>query len=208
MALTDSAPANSPARLGCGRNIEDVWATIDEPPDEHEANCPDCTAARSDLADLNAATREMITADAEDPKLRTDPAALEEIIAAARSEIRRGRKIPLRRSPEDQAIGQLAISELSVITLIRRVSDDVGEVEARQCRIHPESTESDATETGSDVTETATTIIVDLVVTVAAGQPIGSLINDLRTKIITAVEAKIGFDVRAVNVTVEDLHDD
>ncbi len=201
MALTDSTFASPPARLGCGRIIEDVWATIDDPPDEHEENCPDCTAARSDLADLNAATREMITADAEDPKLRTDPAALEEIIAAARAEIRRGRKIPLRRSPEDQAKGQLAISELSVIALIRRVCDDIREVEARQCRIHLESTES-------DVTETATQISVDLVVTVAADQPIGSLTNDLRAKIIAAVDLKIGLDVRAVNVTVEDLHDD
>lgn len=210
MALSDPTPVDESTRLGCGRDIDDVWANIDHPPDDHEVNCPDCQDARANLADLNAAAREMLAGDIADPQLHTDPDVLDNIISIARTEIRRGRSIPFRQPRADGPIGELAVSEQAVATVIRRASDLVVGVEARRCRIDFESIppiDAARHDPSLDPASNATAISIALSITVTGGQPIPPLIERLRERVSESVAAVIGLRVNAIDVTVEDLHD-
>lgn len=55
MALANSRTT----QLGCGRDIDEVWANADSLPDAHELTWPDCQAARASLRELNAATYDL-----------------------------------------------------------------------------------------------------------------------------------------------------
>lgn len=97
MAVT---PATSPARttrLGCGRDVDEVWQTVDQPPNEHERRCPSCKRARVELAELAAATHDLSAADQQDDNLRISDQMLSTVLAIVRTEVRRGRTIPLQR---------------------------------------------------------------------------------------------------------------
>lgn len=211
MAVTTSGDQDS-TKLGCGRDLDDVWANIDRPADRHEASCSDCQAARSNLSDLHSATQQMISADAADPELRTDPAVLDNIIAVARSEVRRGAKIPLRRPTEGQQPGELTISEQTVAAVIRRVADTTPEIEARRCHVKeigmttPSAQQSEADHKPSPTPgDPATQIRVQLSLAVVPGVQIAPVVNALRNEIIAAVTDEIGVEVTVVDVTVEDL---
>lgn len=210
MALSDPTPVDEPTRLGCGRDIDDVWANIDHPPDDHEADCPDCQDARANLADLNTAAREMLAGDVADPQLHTDPDVLDNIITIARTQIRRGRAIPFREPHAEDATGELAVSEQAVATVVRRASDLVVGVEARRCRIDVESstpTDAQRLPLSPDRAPVPTAISIALSITVTGGQPILPLIERLRERVTEAVATMIGLRVKAIDVTVEDLHD-
>lgn len=216
MAVTISGDQDS-TKLGCGRDLDNVWANIDRPADQHETDCSDCQAARSNLSDLHTATQQMISADVADPELRTDPAVLDNIIAVARSEVRRGAKIPLRRPAEGQPAGELTISEQTVAAVIRRVADTTPEVEARRCYVEEvgmaasSAERSSAEQLAADQEPaptpggTATRIRVRLSLAVAPHVQIAEVVNALRNKIIAAVTDEIGVEVSVVDVIVEDL---
>lgn len=207
MAVTTSA--SDTTKLGCGRDVDDVWDNIDHPPSLHEAGCPDCQAARADLAALNTATQQMVMTDAADPTLRVDPDVLDNIVAIARSEVRRGNKIPLRRPVSGQLAGELTISEQTIATLVRRVSDQIPEIEARRCHVRPAPIDARSLEADPSASVPAgpTQVTIDLSLTVLSGVQIGELVNTLRNRIILAVAAEIGVEVTRVDITVDDLHD-
>lgn len=207
MALSDPTPVDGSTQLGCGREIDDVWANIDHPPDDHEADCPDCQAARANLADLNTAAREMLAGDVADPQLHTDPDVLDNIVAIARAQIRRGRAIPFRQPKAGAPNGELAVSEQAVATVVRRASDLVAGVEARRCRIDIESSTPADADSGPDPAPGPTAISIALSVTVSGGQPILPMIEQLRERVTETVATVIGLQVKAIDVTVEDLHD-
>lgn len=96
-SLAPSTAAISGTRLGCGRDVDDVWDHIEQPPSAHERTCPYCTQARADLAGLAAATREMTAADRTDPSLHVSDRMMADVLAIVRTEVRRGRTIPLQR---------------------------------------------------------------------------------------------------------------
>lgn len=97
MAVTPAISASQATRLGCGRDVDDVWGTIDRPPDAHEQSCPYCTQARAELAVLAAATNDLRASDQQDQKLRVPNHILTNVLAIVRTEVRRGRPIPLQR---------------------------------------------------------------------------------------------------------------
>ncbi len=209
MALTNGG------RLGCGREVENVWAHIDNAPDEHEATCPDCQAARADLAGLASATTAMVDADRDDARLVNQPSALAAIVAIARTEVRRGRTLPLTRPPAQPSnlpsnlpaaseTGELTISEQAAASIIREASDGLADVEARRCRVSVVDGESRsaATEAGGP-----TTFAVELSLTVGRTVRIPRLATQLRSAITTAIDDRIGVGVASIAIHVEDLHD-
>ena len=94
--------------------------------------------------------------------------------------------------------------------MIRRASDLVVGVEARRCRIDIASTtptDADRLDPSLDPAPNPTAISIALSITVTGGQPIIPLIERLRERVTEAVAAVIGLRVKAIDVTVEDLHD-
>ena len=208
MAVTDptpTSPANNPSRLGCGRNIDDLWDTVDQPSNAHEQTCPDCQAARASLTDLATATQQLAEADRADPTLRTSPDVLGHILSIARAEVRRGRRIPLEQRAAGPALVELTVSEQTIAAVIRRTSDDIDGLEARRCRVTLSEPEppSDAGPMGAPAE-----ITVDLRVSVAATAPIPDVTRRLRTEVRDAIEQQVGILTTTINITVEDVHDE
>lgn len=200
MALTDSG------RLGCGREIDDVWANIQHEPNEHESTCSDCQAARENLAGLATATTQLVDTDENDSRLVNRPGAVAAIMAIARAEVRRGRTLPLLRPSADDSgnSGELTVSEQAVVSIIRETSDGFDDVEGRRCRVRVADDESDQTPGDADH---PLSLVVELSLTVAATVPIPPLVTELRRRITDAVERRVGVRVASIAIHVEDLHD-
>ncbi len=224
---TPSLPAT---RLGCGRDVDDVWDNISQPPTEHEQACPYCTQARAELATLAAAAHDLTAADQQDESLRVPDKKLANVLAIVRTEVRRGRTIALQRqvsavraSPADQDTAvdmpTLTVSELVIATVVRETCDRNPDVEVRRVSIDA-SASSGTTPTGtarnSEVEQEAESkagdvepadIRMDLQATVSRTASIPALITGLRTAIQAAVTAQIGVTVSRIDVDVQDLLD-
>ena len=194
------ALAKSTTRLGCGREIDDVWANADAPPNAHERECPDCRAARASLAELNTATRELRSSDREDPNLRLSADLVSKITSIARAEVRRGRRIPLRRTQSGTDEADLTVSEQAIATVIRHTCDQLPDIEARRCSVE---VVDDAAGPDPD----AVAIRAHLRISVAASTASPGRIETLRQEIIAAVEDQVGVTAQIVDIDVEDVHD-
>ncbi|MEO8829118.1 hypothetical protein [Lapillicoccus sp.] len=200
-------------RLGCGRDVDDVWVRIDQPPNEHEQSCPFCTQARADLVELSTATQEMTAADRQDPALRVPAQRLSDILTIVRTEVRRGRTIPLQRRADVEKgwVADLAVSEQVVATVVRETCDRNPDVEVRRVSIDaaapvPHDPDHPHTGSGSTALEPAE-VVMDLQVTVSNTSQIPDLLDTLRADLTAAVAAQIGVSVSRINVHVQDLHD-
>lgn len=194
------ALANSTTRLGCGRDIDEVWAHADAPPDAHELECPDCQAARASLTDLNAATRDLRSRDQDDPNLHLSADLLSKITSIARAEVRRGRRIPLRRGPTETEEAELTVSEQAIATVIRHACDQSPDIEARRCQV-------EITDDAAGLDPDGVAIRVRLRISVAASTASPGRIEALRQEIIAAVHDSVGVTARIVDIDVEDVHD-
>ena len=199
-------------RLGCGRSIDRVWATIDRPPTAHEEECEQCQTARTQLQGLSEATRSLRDSDLHNPALRPRPGIKNAIMGVARAEVRRGSRILLRSSDN----GITEISEQALSTLIRFAAAAVPGVHSRRCRIEirsaaasPDSEDHEDYPSGTtaDVTDTGPRLIVNLRVAAAPGIVIPLVAEALRHEIRTAIPAGVGIGAGTVNITVEDLYD-
>ncbi len=126
---------DSTTRLGCGRDIDDVWASIDQPPSPHERTCPFCQQARASLSRLARVIDAQRRADAASPDQQPGPQVLTRVMEIARAEIRRGRRLPLDEPADDGAVSDLSVSEQTVAAVVRRAGDTVPGVEVRRCRV-------------------------------------------------------------------------
>lgn len=199
MAVTGTS-----TQLGCGRSIDLIWDHLDQEPDAHEATCPFCRAARTDLADLADATHRLRHDDSHDPHLQAGAEVVDRILTIARSEVRRGRRLPLLKPTADQTTS-LTISEQAVTTVIRRVGDATGNVQIRRCTVR---LNNDDTMTGSlSVSPSASIVDITLRVSVSVTTVIPQVLNDLRVAITTAVDHQVGITVRSIDAIVEDLFD-
>lgn len=194
------ALANSTTRLGCGREIDDVWANADAPPNAHEMECPDCRAARASLAELNTATRELRSSDREDPNLRLSADLVSKITSIARAEVRRGRRIPLRRTQSGTDEADLTVSEQAIATVIRHTCDQLPDIEARRCSV-------EVVDDAAGPDPAAVAIRAHLRISVAAATASPGRIETLRQEIIAAVEDQVGVTAQIVDIDVEDVHD-
>ena len=196
-------------RLGCGRSIDSIWATIDRPPTAHEEQCEHCQTARTRLERLSEATRELRESDLHDPALKPGPGIKDAIMDVARAEVRRGSRILLRSAGN----GTTEISEQALSSLIRVAAAAIPGVHSRRCRIelrsataslagedHPSGTTGTATSAGPR-------LIVNLWVAAAQGIVIPRTMEALRQEISNALPAGVGIGAGIVNITVEDLYD-
>ena len=202
-------------RLGCGRDVDDVWEHIDRPPDVHEETCPYCTTARADLAELSAATSRLAAADREDSTLRVPDGMLSDVLAIVRTQVRRGRTIPLQRRVPAGPDGagdpesELTVSEQLIATVVREVCDLNPDVEVRRVGIdatEPHAPVEPPTGGGKGELEPAD-VSIDLQVTVRPHIAIPGLLDDLRREIQSAVVTRIGITVSRIDITVMDLID-
>lgn len=69
------------ARLGCGREIDELWRTLGRPAKSHERSCPSCTEARAAMAPLAEATARMRAEETSEPELEPDPQVLTRVMA-------------------------------------------------------------------------------------------------------------------------------
>ena len=216
----------SSTQLGCGRDIDQVWDHLDQAPDAHELTCPYCRAARTYLAGLASATQAMRDDDATNPDLEPGPGVLDRILAVARAEVRRGRRLPLDQ-PRADVTSPNTVSEQAVTAVVRRVGDRTRQVQIRRCALtlaNPASERPGVTTTSASSTRAPSrprllrtpgealgagpaTVAVSLKVSVAADLAIVDATNQLRTAINEAIEAEVGMRVVSVDITVEDVHD-
>lgn len=184
-------------RLGCGRDIDDVWSHADAPPTTHELSCADCQAARRSLTQLNDATEHLKTQDRDDPDLHLASDIVDKVTAIARSEVRRGARIPLERSEDSTT--ELSISEQAIATVIRHTSDLIPGIETRSValRLHEED--------GPEISSVK--IAVRLRVTVSATSSIIDQVALLRARLMGAIQVEVGLDTTRIDVLVEDLSD-
>ncbi len=196
-------------RLGCGRSIDGIWATIDRPPTAHEEQCEQCQTARTRLQRLSKATRLLRESDLHNPTLKPRPGIKNAIMDVARAKVRRGSRILLRSADN----GTTEISEQALSSLIRSAAAAIPGVHSRRCRIeirsataslagedHPSGTTGTATNAGPR-------LIINLRVAAAPGIVIPRTVEALRHEISNAIPASVGISAGTVNITVEDLYD-
>ncbi|MGY4541290.1 hypothetical protein ACVWY0_001199 [Arthrobacter sp. UYNi723] len=193
MAIDETIP-----RLGCGRGIDEVWASINQPPTAHENGCVQCRTARASLAKLAEATGTLRDNDAEDPSLQPHHGVKDAIMNLARAEVRRGSRLPVFRAEQ----GGITISEQAITSVIWSGADALPGVRARRCRVHP------APGTADDPRSDGTAdIAVNLRIAVASGTDIPGTAELLRQRIISMITEHVGLNAGAVNITVEDFYD-
>lgn len=203
MALEDTP------RLGCGRSIDRIWATIDRPPTAHEEHCEQCQTARTRLQRLGEATRSLCESDLHDPALKPRPGIENAIMDVARAEVRRGSRILLRSANN----GTTEISEQALSSLIRVAAAAIPGVHSRRCHIEIRSAtaslagEDHPSGTAGTATTAGPRLIVNLRVAAAPGIVIPRTMEALRREISNALPAGVGIGARTVNITVEDLYD-
>jgi hypothetical protein len=208
-------------RLGCGQDVDDVWGHVDQPPNEHERACPYCAKARADLAELSAATRELVVADREDPTLRVPDGMLADVLTIVRTEVRRGRTVPLQRSAPRRPAGaattedtidsvdlasKLTVSEQVIAMVVREVCDQNPDVEVRRVSIEATPTPVAPVDAGHGGLEPAD-LSIDLQATVRTNVAIPAVLSGLRRVIQSEVSRQIGITVSCINIDVVDLFD-
>lgn len=196
-------------RLGCGRSIDRIWASSDQPPTAHEQQCEQCQTARARLKGLNEATRSLRESDLRNPDLKPHPGVTNAIMDIARAEIRRSKRILLHSTVN----GTTEISAQALNSIIRFAVTAVPGIHSRRCRIEIRSTANSlsAADTSSGdigtTTNTGPHLIVNLRVAAAPGINIPRTVDALRHEISNAIPAGVGISAGTINITVEDLYD-
>jgi uncharacterized alkaline shock family protein YloU len=190
---------NDETRLGCGRPVEDVWATAESPPNAHEQTCPFCQDARHSLQQLAEATDALVVQEAEAPEYAPASHLKDLVMQLVHVEVRRGRPVPLLNSLDGTPPG-LTISKQAVLDVIWRAADGLSGVRARHCQIELEAA---AQEPGRPAA-----VNLGVNIAVAAGISILEVTDKLRTRLQEQIATETGLATRRINVTVEDLYDE
>ncbi|WP_157887522.1 Asp23/Gls24 family envelope stress response protein [Frondihabitans sp. PAMC 28766] len=151
---------------------------------------PGCQMALSALDRLQHVTWSMLEAEAKESPER-DNIWIAGLLDNIRQEIRSGRDIPLT-SPDPTV--RMMLSEGSVRGLVRAACDQVDGVLIGRCVL-----------TG-DVTIPGEPIDVDVTASVGWGENLHQLARELRSLIRTALARHTELNVKAVNVTIQDIH--
>ncbi|WP_049829318.1 hypothetical protein [Arthrobacter sp. RIT-PI-e] len=205
MAVNDHPQGDPPRherpRLGCGRDLDEVWASIDEPPSAHEQHCEDCRSARASLQNLALITGAMRENDRVDPELQPGSRVREAIMMVARAEIRRGRRAPLSRTE----LGTIDISEQALTALIRFAASTLPGVRARRCSISTTGPGGTRAPSGDpvDVTDVRITLRVALPSTMR----IPPAMVSLRERVGAIVRTQTSITMKQIDIVVEDLYD-
>lgn len=188
-------------RLGCGRDIDDVWEHADDPHTDHESHCEYCQSARRDLRELQDASQQLKRSDQADPRLKLPRELVGRVLSVARAEVRRGSHIPLVRTSHTAAKATLAVSRQAVSSVLWHASDELWpSVEARRCSVSGIETEGDA--------DVPVAITIDIEISVRLGLSVPLIVGQLRARLMDAITREIGIDVTSINVLVKNVHDD
>ena len=198
MAVTGpaSGPATGPdgpiAPLGCGRDAALVWdrAEAGLPPDEHERDCPHCSAAFAEADRLHRLVHRMAAEPVEPP-----PSVLERAMGAVRTEFRQRDLLELA-SPH----GPARLSRPAAAAVLRHAVDRMAGVRARSCRIEQ------AAGPGPDGQPAAADVMIT--VTARFGVELASVTARVRQMVLAAGEQALGLPVRRVDIDVVDVFED
>ncbi len=191
---------NDDTRLGCGRTIDDVWTSADQPSNPHERGCQHCQRARASLAHLTDATDALRLHDEE--HLHPGPRVKLAVMNLVRAQVRRSQPIPLA-VPEPGTPAQLTISEQAVLAVVWRAADAIPGIRVRRCAVHLSPT---GQQTGQPAALTVT-LTVAVSVEVAVATTIPAAVPQLQARITQLAAAETGLDTRTIHVSVEDLYD-
>lgn len=190
--------------LGCGHSIDEVWATIDQPPTAHQASCEQCTAARGSLQHLQALTAGYHALEEQgDESLRPRSHVRAGILAVARAEVRKGRRIPVMTTE----LGPVLVSEQALLALIRLAADSVPGVRARRIVITPTTAQSPASAAAVASDEAWGLEEVTCRVAVSRTVLAHRAVAEVRERIVAVLSRHIAVRPDAVNITVEDIYD-
>ena len=131
---------------------------------------------------------------------------LDRILAVARAEVRRGRRLPLDQPGAEQTSTN-TVSEQAVTAVIRRVGDRTRQVQIRRCALTLDQTATDPVPSPNDADDGAAAMSVSLRVSVARDLSVIDASNQLRGAVVDAVRQEVGLHVARVDIFVEDLHD-
>ena len=177
--------------LPCGRDVETVWARLDEVDaghaDAHELDCPHCRAARESLRVLRSVTEQLIADDS-----APSPGLTGRIMSAVRAEVRRG---DLVRLPTGEP-GAARVSEAAIAAVLRFAADQVPGVRARRCRVRPAD---------EDPPGDAQAIEVRMTIAVSYRHFTGAL-DQVRERIEAAATGRIGVRLARLDLTVDDVY--
>lgn len=168
-------------QLPCGRDVETVWARLDDA-DPHQLDCPHCGAARESLLVLRSVTEELI-ADESGPS----PGLTGRIMSAVRAEVRRG---DLVRLPTQEP-GGARVSQAAIAAVLRFAADQVPGVRARRCRID--------TSAEDEAIEVSMTIAVSY-------RHFGGALDVIRERVEAAATGRIGVRLVRLDLTVDDVY--
>lgn len=176
--------------LACGRDAALVWdrAESGAAPDEHERDCPHCTATFADARGLDAVVRRLAAQELEPP-----PSVLHRVMVAVRTELRSYDVLTLP-SPH----GPSRLSRPAANAVLRHAVDRMGGVRARSCRIE-QIAEDGAAPHAADVTMT---------VTARFGVDLASAAARVRQMVVAAGEQALGVPMRRVDIEVVDVFDE
>lgn len=175
-------------QLACGRDLETVWAGIDREPDEHERDCPTCTAARASLLTVQRATAELRTNDQQDPELQPPPQLAATIKSLARSQIRRDRTFVIAAHSD----GAVTASEWAVVQTIRRELESSPDLLVQRVLV-------ESTPHGS------LTITIRLALRLGASAPV--VADQVRQRVLPMLAAQFERAVDRVDVEVRDVRE-
>lgn len=194
MAVNDDQP-----RLGCGRFVDDVWATAEEPSTPHETGCPFCQRARASMQQLTEATDALSDHEDESPDYTPGMYVKDLVMQLVHVEVRRGQPIPLLNPDPPGPPPDLTISEQAVLDVIWRAADAFPGVRARHCTVKLEPADQQPGEPA--------TVQVDVNIAVTVGLSIPQLSDRLRVQLADQIAEETGLIVRRIGITVEDIYD-
>lgn len=186
MALNDplTDPAAPVAPLVCGRDAARVWdrAESGAAPDDHERDCPQCTATFADARRLDSVVHRLAAEQIEPP-----PSVMDRVMGAVRSDLR-PHEVLVLSSPH----GPARLSRPAAAAVLRSVVDRMGGVRARSCRIEQVADGPEAT--------------VAMSVSAEFGVDLPSLAARVRQMVLAAGEQALGVPVHRVDIEVTDIY--
>jgi hypothetical protein len=174
------------APLPCGRDAATAWdrAETGVRPDEHERDCPHCTAARADALGLHTVVHRMAAHDQRD--LAPSPAVLDRVLTAV--EDRPG--IPSGMLVVPSPHGPARLARRAAAAVLRHTVDGMAGLRARSCRIEQSENQP-----------------LEVTITVAAsyGVDLAAATARVRQMVMAAGEQALGLPVKRVDIEVVDL---
>ncbi|MGY4720238.1 hypothetical protein [Naumannella huperziae] len=191
MEMRAPRTADAAGTLACGRTLEQVWAGLDRPPDEHERDCPECGRARESLREIHEVAAQWRDSADSDPEQHPDVAVKASIMHVVRSELRGGRRLPLRRTE----FGEIRIREAAIAQLARDGASTIAGVRPRGCTV-------------GGLAEPGEPLRLRIGLSVAARELSPGLVERIRAAVIARLERDLGLPGAVVDLSVEDVHDD